>query len=173
MTNYVDEAIVTASDKFCKESLSATQLRSIIQGILHGNDPLDNAKKALFYGAPIRFVTPVTSPHVEGVYGSINPDLIHGVLGMVTESIELLEALDKALRGDGLDTVNISEELGDIFWYMALMSRALGVSFEQIQEANINKLKARYPEKFSQEKALSRDLETERGVLEESLDLEE
>jgi len=33
-------------------------------------------------------------------------------------------------------------------------------------ERNINKLKARYPDKFSQEKALNRNLDIERDILE-------
>ena len=37
---------------------------------------------------------------------------------------------------------------------------------KNIAEVNIKKLQARYPEKFTSEKALNRDLETERKILE-------
>ena len=46
------------------------------------------------------------------------------------------------------------------------MADTLGVSFEEIQERNIEKLKARYGEKFTDEKAINRNLETERSILE-------
>ncbi|MBT5073489.1 MAG: hypothetical protein HOH19_08390 [Kordiimonadaceae bacterium] len=35
-----------------------------------------------------------------------------------------------------------------------------------VATTNINKLKARFPEKFTQEKAYNRDLDTERDILE-------
>jgi NTP pyrophosphatase (non-canonical NTP hydrolase) len=68
--------------------------------------------------------------------------------------------------GKPLDEVNLKEEMGDLFWYLAIMADTLGVSFEEIQERNIEKLKARYGEKFTDEKAINRNLETERSILE-------
>jgi len=41
-----------------------------------------------------------------------------------------------------------------------------GINPEEAYEKNINKLKVRFPEKFSEEKALERDLEAERKTLE-------
>lgn len=41
-----------------------------------------------------------------------------------------------------------------------------GLNPHDAMEKNINKLKARYPEKFTEELALNRDLQTERKVLE-------
>lgn len=40
------------------------------------------------------------------------------------------------------------------------------IKIEDVWEKNINKLKARYGEKFSSERAINRDLETEREILE-------
>jgi NTP pyrophosphatase (non-canonical NTP hydrolase) len=50
--------------------------------------------------------------------------------------------------------------------YAYVAARAAGSSLEEVMERNIAKLKARYPEKFTQEQALNRDLETERAILE-------
>lgn len=50
---------------------------------------------------------------------------------------------------------------------MAVMADTLGVSFDDIQEKNIAKLKARYGAKFSEVAALNRDLDTERKILEQ------
>lgn len=94
-------------------------------------------------------------------------DLIHGTMGIVTEAGELLDAIKKAMfYGKRVDTVNIKEELGDLLWYVAIIIQANDWTFEEIMDLNIEKLKARYPEKFTEEKALNRDLEKERNILE-------
>lgn len=49
----------------------------------------------------------------------------------------------------------------------ALALNALGSDFGSVMERNIEKLKARYPDKFTEDKATNRDLDTERKILEE------
>ena len=51
-------------------------------------------------------------------------------------------------------------------WYLALLFDELKLDPNETMNKNIAKLKARYPEKFSKEKALNRDLEKEREILE-------
>jgi hypothetical protein len=68
--------------------------------------------------------------------------------------------------GREMDMTNIIEELGDMDWFRAILYDVLGVTEQQVWTKNINKLYARYPEKFSQECANNRDLENERRVLE-------
>jgi len=99
--------------------------------------------------------------------GDITPRIEHAVYGLVTEAGELLDAIKKAkIYGQKLDKVNVVEELGDIMWYMALFVDALGTDFQKIWQKNIQKLKLRYPEKYTDENAKLRDLEAERKVLE-------
>lgn len=159
----------------------------------------------------------------------------HMIVGMITEIGELLDAHKKHFAyGKELDMVNVKEEIGDFFWYVAnydniheedseqssfitpttktesfnpiyTLSNAMGhaatalshlsaplvsseryissliklvvsdllwycenynIDVEKIFDTNIAKLKARYPNKFTQEDALNRDLETERKILE-------
>jgi len=93
--------------------------------------------------------------------------LLHAGFGLSTEAGEFLDALKKHIfYGKELDRVNLREELGDLFWYMAIACDELDVPFEALMQRNIEKLKARYGEKFSEEKAEKRDLETEREILE-------
>ncbi len=97
--------------------------------------------------------------------------LMHAGMGLTTEANEFLDTLKKStMYGKPLDKVNLIEEISDLFWYCAIACDVLGVSFEQVQELNINKLKARYGEKYSDEKAVNRNLNIEREVLE--IDLE-
>ena len=93
--------------------------------------------------------------------------LIHGAMGLCTESAELLDAIKKHVYyGKQLDVVNLWEELGDMLWYIALICDEMNFNLGEIKQRNIEKLRARYPEKFSQACAISRNLEKERSILE-------
>ena len=93
--------------------------------------------------------------------------LLHGACGIATEGGELLDAMKKHIfYGKEIDTVNIVEEVGDLMWYCAVILDELGLEFEDVMEKNINKLQARYNDKFTESSANTRDLETERNILE-------
>lgn len=93
--------------------------------------------------------------------------LLHAAIGMCTESGELQDALKKQLiYGKELDAVNVVEEIGDQLWYIAIALDAVGSTFEEAFDKNIAKLRARFPEKFTQERALNRNLPAERVALE-------
>lgn len=104
---------------------------------------------------------------------STSIDMLHAAMGMVTEAAEIMDMLKKHLfYGKDFDFVNIEEELGDSDWYHSFMIHTLRMkeyhtSWEKIWEKNINKLKERYGDKFSEYDALNRDLDEERRVLEE------
>lgn len=94
--------------------------------------------------------------------------LEHAIYGLVTEAGELMDQIKKAkFCGREFDLVNVVEEAGDIMWYLAVLCDELGVDFEEVWEKNIKKLATRYPEKYSHEKGLKRDLKKERKILEE------
>jgi len=100
-------------------------------------------------------------------YNSADERLLHGAMGMITEAGEIIDSLKKHIfYGKTLDKVNLVEEIGDTLWYIAILADELNMSIEDIMEININKLRKRYPEKFTQEAALNRDLDAERKVLE-------
>lgn len=93
--------------------------------------------------------------------------LLHGGIGVATEGGEILDALKKHIfYGKPLDEVNLKEEVGDLLWYIAIICDELNTSFDEIMSTNIEKLRARYGGKFSEVKALNRNLQTERAILE-------
>jgi len=93
--------------------------------------------------------------------------LLHAALGISTEAGEILDALKKKVfYNKELDEVNLKEEMGDLFWYLAIMADTMNLDFEQAMETNLKKLKIRYGAKFSSERAISRNLEKEREILE-------
>ena len=59
-------------------------------------------------------------------------------------------------HGHELDRDALIKELGDIAWYLAEGAEALGISLEEVFERNIEKLKKRYPEGFSEERSINR-----------------
>ena len=93
--------------------------------------------------------------------------LLHAAMGFQTEAAEFTDMLKKHIfYGKKLDEVNLKEELFDMTWYMAIALDELGYTFEEGFQTNIDKLKARYPEKFTEDNANNRDLDTEREILE-------
>lgn len=92
---------------------------------------------------------------------------LHYVLGLGTETGELQDVAKKAIAyGKPVDVVNVKEELGDLMWYIARICKLYGFTLEEVMETNINKLKARYGEKFTEHAALNRNLDNERQILE-------
>lgn len=99
--------------------------------------------------------------------------LLHGAMGLCTESGEFLDAIKKHLfYGKELDLVNLIEESGDLFWYLAIIHSVMGKAFEYAMKLNIEKLRARYGEKFNKEGAIVRDLGKEREILEQDAEQE-
>ena len=96
--------------------------------------------------------------------------LAHGIIGLSTEAGELLEIVKKTLfYSKEVDHAHLVEELGDAFWYLALICDSLELDPELVMRANIAKLAKRYPDKFSDHSATSRDLDAERAAIEAEL----
>lgn len=114
------------------------------------------------------------SPPSEAQLSRVNLRVLHALMGMQTETAELTDAVKRHIfYGTELDKVNLVEEIGDIFWYIAILLDELKVdvgdkaSFEHAMKVNIDKLRARYPNKFTEHDAVNRDLKTERDILEQ------
>ena len=83
--------------------------------------------------------------------------LINGVMGLCGESGEAIDIVKKWLaQGHELDKERLAKELGDIAWYLAETATALDLKLEDILEANIEKLKKRYPEGFDTQRSIHR-----------------
>lgn len=127
----------------------------------------ENTKSDKFYTPP-NFIQllpenqfPVTGP--EGLV-----DISHAIIGIASEAGELLGVIKAAMfYGRPMDMVNLDEEIGDIMWYIGIYCNARATTIEQICETNNKKLRARFPNKFTEEAANNRDLAKERTILEE------
>ena len=94
---------------------------------------------------------------------TLNPELnkrdvlINSVMGLCGESGEAIDIVKKWMaQGHQLDKAHLAKELGDIAWYLAEAATALDLPLEEIFQANLDKLKKRYPEGFDSAKSLTR-----------------
>jgi NTP pyrophosphatase (non-canonical NTP hydrolase) len=183
LKQYVQDAIRTES-KIETVQTDYNNLLAVMELFVAAGNLLDDFKKNIFYGKPINqekwesnldvldVIPEQISPDVDDIERhksplEIDPRLLHALIGIATESTELVEAIIKALKSNtDIDHVNVLEELGDIFWYTAIAIDTTGADWNSILDTNIAKLKARYPEKFTTEAAITRDLDGERKILE-------
>lgn len=83
--------------------------------------------------------------------------LINGVMGLCGEAGEAIDLVKKHLhQGHELDRQALKKELGDIAWYLAETAYALDLTLEDVLTANLEKLKARYPDGFDTERSVQR-----------------
>lgn len=95
--------------------------------------------------------------------------LLHAAMGLATESGEFIDMLKKHIfYGKKLDYPNLGEELGDAMWYSGVAIDVLKTTLDEVLTVNIMKLRERYPEKFTEESAINRNIDAERDILEQS-----
>ena len=98
----------------------------------------------------------------------IDDDNLHMVLGIITEAGELADVFKKYLAyKKEIDWVNTKEEIGDLMFYIGSFCRINNLDLEEILQINHDKLMSRYEDGFTEEKALNRNLEKERSILEQ------
>ena len=84
--------------------------------------------------------------------------LINGVIGLCGEAGEAIDIVKKHLaQGHELDRQALIKELGDVAWYLAETAYALDVPLEEVLAANIDKLRARYPQGFETQRSVTRN----------------
>ncbi|WP_051258877.1 MazG nucleotide pyrophosphohydrolase domain-containing protein [Chitinibacter tainanensis] len=193
MNSFITDAVRTESRL---EGLPATNEELLIAALTlfsAGAELLDAIKKNIYYGKPVKsgdlaiklndawghlmYAEKVIDGEEHGIDRegqierkakiNIDPRVFHAMIGIATEAGELADAvLGVVERKQSLDVVNVAEEIGDIDWYKAIFHDATGLSEEQIRTTVINKLKQRYPDRFTSEAAIERNLQAERATLE-------
>jgi len=178
---YQQEVLRTLSDRYHGDSVNGALFLKTIDSLVKISETLDQFKKALFYG---KLIPPSTTNEALVGYESINLNpqyleanavslstlfpktekefnTLHALIGLLTETTEALENYFSPEYSE----LNQVEEVGDISWYYALLLHSLTQKPSEVWEANIRKLKTRYPEKFEKALALDRNLAAEKQAL--------
>lgn len=174
-------------------TVDVERFQTVLELVIQSTELLDMLKKNIFYGkdvdqtkwlAALRKInkemgeamafenTRLNHPRERDEVLDVNVRLAHSIIGMSTETGELLQALQKSVvEGEEFDTVNFGEELGDLQWYHAIGVDAAQLDFDQILQTNRTKLEKRYSSgSFSADEAINRDLDSEREILEDGID---
>jgi len=78
-------------------------------------------------------------------------------MGISGEAGEITDEIKKIIyHGHDLDAEKIKGELGDLLHYVAGVATLLEIELNDVGAYNINKLKKRYPEGFSEEASRNR-----------------
>lgn len=84
--------------------------------------------------------------------------ITNAALGAAGEAGELANKWKKMLfHGHEFDRDALIDEMGDVLWYLAEMSSAVGVNFTEVAQRNVEKLTRRYPEGFSEQCSINRE----------------
>ena len=68
--------------------------------------------------------------------------VVYPTLGLCGEAGEVAEKIKKHMR-DGKALFGVGLELGDVLWYISALADDLGVTLEEVAQANVDKLQSR------------------------------
>jgi NTP pyrophosphatase (non-canonical NTP hydrolase) len=174
--DYVQVATQTNSGQYHGQMVGLIYFIQACKDFVEAANHLDAIKKTLFYGRKLYNIETNFNwggVNLDGIQGSVPPDVMHAVVGIATEAGELIQNVLDAINGvvmgrsKEVDVVNLKEESGDVLWYLALLFKALDTDFETEGRRNLAKLLLRYPDGFTQHNALTRDIQAERTLLEQ------
>ena len=78
-------------------------------------------------------------------------------LGLAGEAGEVADVIKKTLfHGHDLNRAQLVKELGDVYWYLSAVAWMFGISSNEVLTKNIEKLRKRFPNGFSNADSISR-----------------
>jgi NTP pyrophosphatase (non-canonical NTP hydrolase) len=159
----------TLAPTFFAENVNPIFLGLLLAGRKQTADIVDAAKRGLFYGNTKKLeekglakeaFNDLDLPYQDAA------DLIHAVLGIEGEVGEISEAALDDRLSDEERRARVVDESGDTLWYLHLLFKQFDppISLDEVLDRNIAKLAKRYPDKFTTDAAVNRDLEGEAKV---------
>lgn len=88
---------------------------------------------------------------------SLPMQLSNACMGLAGEAGELIDIIKKHVyHGHTLAEDKIRKEIGDVFYYAACLCNLFGWNAAAILEENVEKLRKRYPDGFSEKASIER-----------------
>ena len=177
--DYMSECDRTCSTVFKPEQVEVMDLRHVLMGVAGFASDLNLIKKLLFRGKTREELNfnpaekPTVAELIDGLsainaWSPADIDVLHGAIGVITEAGEVAEYLLRWAEGNPFDRVNVLEESGDLSWYIVRSLRGIGVTLDQSNRANIDKLRGRHGEAFDVFRDANRNLTAEQSKLEDN-----
>jgi NTP pyrophosphatase (non-canonical NTP hydrolase) len=92
-----------------------------------------------------------------GAGGDGDRRLIISALGLAGEAGEFANMVKKlTAHGHNISPEILADELGDVLWYVAEAATTCGLRLGDLAQQNVEKLRQRYPEGFSEERSRNR-----------------
>lgn len=181
--DYMAEADKTCSTMFRASNVDKTQFVSTLTDMMAAAETLNLMKKLLFRGKSPRDLDMPWPAYEASIDFKMNwpngaIDLIHGLVGVLTEAGEMAELLIKWVETGELDPVNVVEECGDVSWYMVRQLRGISdmigkpVTIDDMHRVNIDKLHNRHGDAYNMLRDHNRTLEVEHAKMSETLDFD-
>ena len=168
MQTYKTKALRTASEQFYGNQVPKSELDDALHHLEGQIGEIDALKKGLFYGKSYPGFSPKKGN--EKTWEGVDKDLLHAGLGLMTEGFEFLEkVLNIGTPKTDDDRAALLSELGDSLWYANIATRPLDVDLDKVADLNITKLFTRFPERFSAEQAIDKDVQVEDGTIKADL----
>lgn len=123
------------------------------------NDIIDALSMSLRAGK----VTIDANTYQKSAARTINPGLYdyeveqHALHGMIGEIGEIHSLYQKTYQGHEFDEEHAKKEVGDLLWFIAEYCTAMNWDLGEVMVKNLDKLEARFPNGFEEEKSLNRD----------------
>lgn len=95
---------------------------------------------------------------------TINTDLtwaqiqLHALHGLASEVGEIHAIFQKCYQGHEVSKERVMDELGDLAWFWNELCFAMDIDPQEVLEYNIDKLYKRYPDGFSAERSIHREI---------------
>jgi NTP pyrophosphatase (non-canonical NTP hydrolase) len=175
--DYMVEADKTCSIIFQPENVDRDAFVALLERIVADSRLMNLAKKLLFRGKMPHEMGTSQPSKSESLLVEFGPsshtngdiDILHGIIGVITEAGEMAEQLLHRLKTGYFEPANVNEEVGDVSWYLVRQLRGIGLTLEQSQRVNIEKLHGRHGDSFNVFRDANRDLAREHAFLEKAI----
>ena len=80
----------------------------------------------------------------------------HALYGLAAEVGEVMDLHQKVHQGHHMNVNALMLEIGDVLWFLSELCDTYGLRLDDVAEANLRKLRERYPRQFSPKRSLQR-----------------